>query len=261
MLSSSGAPQGRPVAPAGAECDAARLSAHCHGARRAALGALLAGVVLLHVGLLNGALAFAPRLIARPAGRIAAPRVPTMAVRLLMPEPDTPADTTVAVVVATDADADADAITPVAPVAPRRPRSAARRSVLPAPPRQDGPSGDGTVTPDARPDRTLAAAVDAAAPLPAMDDAAVAVRVALTADGDAAPFASRTLAATTAIPASPRPDAAPGTSDSVDVPVYHTHPPPAFTLTYALRRGMLSGTGELVWQPEGAHYEDRKSVV
>lgn len=42
-----------------------------------------------------------------------------------------------------------------------------------------------------------------------------------------------------------------------EVPRYRTVMPPATTLHYGLQRGLWSGTGELVWQPSGDHYEAR----
>jgi hypothetical protein len=39
------------------------------------------------------------------------------------------------------------------------------------------------------------------------------------------------------------------------VPTYKTRMPPATTLAYDIRRGILSGTGELSWRPEGGRYE------
>ena len=41
------------------------------------------------------------------------------------------------------------------------------------------------------------------------------------------------------------------------VPVYRTQIPPAATLEYDIRRGSISGTGELSWRPDGGHYEAR----
>lgn len=41
------------------------------------------------------------------------------------------------------------------------------------------------------------------------------------------------------------------------VPVYRTRTPPATTLDYDIRRGMLEGNGELTWRPQGGHYEAR----
>ena len=42
-----------------------------------------------------------------------------------------------------------------------------------------------------------------------------------------------------------------------EVPVYRTAMPPAMTLNYEMRRGALSGTGELQWRPAASGYEAR----
>jgi hypothetical protein len=44
------------------------------------------------------------------------------------------------------------------------------------------------------------------------------------------------------------------------VPTYKTRLPPAAVLVYDIRRGMLSGTGELNWQPQAGSYEARLQV-
>lgn len=41
------------------------------------------------------------------------------------------------------------------------------------------------------------------------------------------------------------------------VPVYKTRIPPLTTIEYEIRRGGLSGTGELSWRPTNGHYEAR----
>jgi hypothetical protein len=43
----------------------------------------------------------------------------------------------------------------------------------------------------------------------------------------------------------------------VDVPTYRTKPPAAMHLSYQLRRGMLTGTGDFDWKPDGGSYEMR----
>jgi hypothetical protein len=43
----------------------------------------------------------------------------------------------------------------------------------------------------------------------------------------------------------------------IEVPTYRTQLPPATTLRYDLRRGFLSGTGELQWKPGAGQYELR----
>lgn len=52
----------------------------------------------------------------------------------------------------------------------------------------------------------------------------------------------------TAVASPPLPD---------DVPVYRTQIPPAMTLNYEMRRGALSGTGELQWRPTATGYQAR----
>lgn len=41
------------------------------------------------------------------------------------------------------------------------------------------------------------------------------------------------------------------------IPHYRTQAPPATRLRYDLQRGVLHGSGELLWRPDGAHYELR----
>ena len=54
--------------------------------------------------------------------------------------------------------------------------------------------------------------------------------------------------AITAASASPAEDA---------IPHYRTQMPPAATLRYEMQRGLLRGTGDLSWRPQGDHYELR----
>ena len=49
--------------------------------------------------------------------------------------------------------------------------------------------------------------------------------------------------------------AAPANADDEAIPLYRTQLPPATTLRYEATRGTLRGTGELVWRPQGDHYE------
>ncbi len=49
--------------------------------------------------------------------------------------------------------------------------------------------------------------------------------------------------------------AAPSTPDDEAIPHYRTRMPPAATLRYDVRRGLLHGMGELAWRPQGDHYE------
>ena len=63
---------------------------------------------------------------------------------------------------------------------------------------------------------------------------------------------SASVAASTAAPDSP-----PLRQPERPVPVYKTRIPPVTTIEYEIRRGGLSGTGELSWRPVNGHYEAR----
>jgi hypothetical protein len=49
-------------------------------------------------------------------------------------------------------------------------------------------------------------------------------------------------------------------ADDEAIPLYRTQLPPAATLRYEVGRGALRGTGELVWRPQGEHYELKLEV-
>jgi hypothetical protein len=51
------------------------------------------------------------------------------------------------------------------------------------------------------------------------------------------------------------PAAAPPPADDEAIPHYRTQMPPAMTLRYEVQRGVLHGTGDLAWRPQGEHYE------
>ena len=68
---------------------------------------------------------------------------------------------------------------------------------------------------------------------------------------------SEQFAAVTPAPAAQDGTARPATPEAADVPVYRTRLPPATLLSYDLRRGPLSGTGELDWRPQGDRYTAR----
>jgi hypothetical protein len=79
---------------------------------------------------------------------------------------------------------------------------------------------------------------------------------------EASPASHATEPAASVRPAQALPDAsvleAPAPARGEEpIPSYRTRLPPATTLRYQMRRGMLSGTGDLVWHPEGDHYELR----
>ena len=53
------------------------------------------------------------------------------------------------------------------------------------------------------------------------------------------------------------PAAATPVPDDEAIPHYRTQMPPAMTLRYEVQRGVLHGTGDLAWRPQGEHYELR----
>jgi hypothetical protein len=65
------------------------------------------------------------------------------------------------------------------------------------------------------------------------------------------------LATTTLVAAAPAaaPPTATASDDETVIPHYRTRLPPAATLRYEVSRGMLHGTGDLVWRPQGDRYE------
>jgi hypothetical protein len=61
-----------------------------------------------------------------------------------------------------------------------------------------------------------------------------------------------------ALPAQPSPEPTRVATPAADeLPLYRTQIPPAITLNYEMRRGALSGTGELQWRPTSNGYEAR----
>jgi hypothetical protein len=55
-------------------------------------------------------------------------------------------------------------------------------------------------------------------------------------------------------PAAPAPAEAVASEAEGAPPLYATRPPPPVTLRYELRRGRLSGSGDLFWRPDGERY-------
>lgn len=120
---------------------------------------------------------------------------------------------------------------PAPAAAPPAPRPA--RAAPPEPPPADVPDRPGPPAPAALPD----AADGAGAPAP---------EAAASEPGEATP--ALLLAASA-------PALAAGLPGSEPPPVYPTVLPPAVTLDYELRRGMLTGSATLSWRPEGGRYE------
>ncbi|MDE2629314.1 MAG: hypothetical protein KGL99_19390, partial [Burkholderiales bacterium] len=100
--------------------------------------------------------------------------------------------------------------------------------------------------------KAMAAAPSTAVPqmrvatAPAPDVPAAPVQLALNTP------AVRPAAATAAAPAP-----APASTGDEAIPHYRTRLPPPITLRYEMHRGFLRGTGDLVWRPQGEHYELR----
>ena len=101
----------------------------------------------------------------------------------------------------------------------------------------------------APPPRLAVARAKLPAPRPAVP---TLVAAAPTVDPSALPIE---VAAVTAPVA--HPETAPALVVPVDeaIPHYRTRIPPAITLRYEMQRGLLSGTGDLAWRPQGERYE------
>ena len=208
--------------------------------RAKAVAGLLAGVLLAHMALL-GALPSRPGRDA-VAAPLSAPLalLPALAPATSAPRPVTllapparvePAATPVAVQVP------AAGLAAPTPLRARTPVTLAMAVLEPGPtlvlpaPRDNAPAASGR---EAEPE--IVAAVAPAAKVVATEPPALPPRAAASAPSTSPPT-----------PLAPE--------GGVDVPVYATRLPPAVTLDYELRRGILSGTGELRWRPAGAGYE------
>ncbi|MEO8155626.1 MAG: DUF3108 domain-containing protein [Rhizobacter sp.] len=96
-----------------------------------------------------------------------------------------------------------------------------------------------------------------AMPVPRRIAAAPAVHTPQPESLPAAPSEPVLVAA--ALPVQPALELTPvvATSAPDEVPIYRTQMPPAMTLHYDMRRGALSGTGELQWRPTANGYQAR----
>ena len=125
-------------------------------------------------------------------------------------------------------------------------RTAARATV---------PPGSAAVSvPETAPAAVLAAApavVPAAVPTAQASEAPKSVDV----PAQASPVSEAAPAALLPVAQPTEPRAAPAADDDPPPPVYATRVPPPFRLTYALRRGALSGQAELTLQRAGSGYE------
>jgi hypothetical protein len=98
---------------------------------------------------------------------------------------------------------------------------------------------------------TVPAAVPAAVPTAQASEAPKSVDV----PAQASPVSEAAPAALLPVAQPTEPRAAPAADDDLPPPVYATRVPPPFRLTYALRRGALSGQAELTLQRTGSGYE------
>jgi hypothetical protein len=172
----------------------------------------------------------APQAIPRAARTLQAPAVPPAAVPTTLAQPAPAAPSYVAVAV--------------------EPAAAASVSLAALP--SDALRAD-AAAPDTPP--ALATDLAPAANAPPLQPAATAAVPPMTAQPAAAqPMPAESAAANRGAAAT---ESTPLRQPARAVPVYRTRIPPATTLHYDLRRGMLSGTGELTWRPEGARYEAR----
>jgi len=99
----------------------------------------------------------------------------------------------------------------------------------------------------------------------AQADSPVAASDAATASPSASTSAAHSPGASAAASAAAAP--APSASAPVplryperSIPTYKTKIPPAFSVEYEIRRGILAGNGELSWRPSGARYEAQLKV-
>lgn len=94
------------------------------------------------------------------------------------------------------------------------------------------------------------AAVEPPVPVPVAEAAASAASVEPAAPVVAEPASAVAVAAAASAASAPAP-----TALGEAPPLYRTLLPPAGTLRYELQRGRLTGSGELLWRPQGARYE------
>ena len=205
------------------------LSAGAETRRRRALVALALAALAAH-GLLIGGIDLAPARH-EPPGGVRSLQVRTIVAPLLaVPEPPAPP--------------------PPAPVPVQKAVvPPPERRVAPAPPEAVPLQGDpasSSEEPLLNPE-PLHSANPSSLPLPAEIEAQAAA---------AAAAASSPAPASASASAAPLPASA-TLAESAPPPRYATRLPPAVTLRYELRRGRLSGSGDLLWRPDGGRYELR----
>lgn len=179
---------------------------------------LLAGLVL---GVLLAHLLLLAGLPAGMGGDDSTPQRAISVRQLVLPTPAVPA-------------APAAAPAPPAVAKPPRPKPAAAAT--------PEPRAEPAALPPA-PEPAPLATPDAAPPPPDITAAAAEPVVPAASAPDAAPAPAQAAA--------PVPSVPPGDAP----PTYATRVPPAVTLRYELRRGLLSGQGDLTWRPSAQGYE------
>lgn len=200
------------------------LSAGAEARRRRALAGLAVAALALHAGLIGG-IGSVPVLRPDRSGGTPAVQVRTLVAPLLAPpEPPPPPAVAVAPLPVPPPRVPADPPPPPAAVVPP--------DVVPEPGDSRGAPSEPVLNPE-----PLVSANPESLPLPA-EAAASAPAVAAIAESPIAAAAS-----------------APGAlAEGAPPPLYTTRLPPPATLRYELRRGRLSGSGELLWRPEAGAY-------
>ena len=213
--------------------------------RGRAVAGLLAVVLLAHMALL-GALPSRPgreAVLPPPAQAGALPRPLTLLAAASRVEPMS---------LPTALPAAADAIDP--PAHPPSPLPARPTTAPAVPVRPSAAIEAAAVAPARALPAPLAEAPDSVVHEPEPEAAPLLVAVAAKSAATELPAAPPRTASNAASAAQP-PPSPPSPDGAIDVPVYATRMPPAASLTYDLRRGLLSGVGELRWRPAGAAYE------
>ena len=192
------------------------LSAGSDSRRHRAFAVLALLTLLVHALLLRGVDLSPPRP-GEPAG------APVQLRTIAAPAPAEPEP------------APAPPVAVAAPAPPRPARPPARPVAVPAlAPRGDDPSE--RPAPPSEPELNPPPLESAAAPMPAASQVAA------------------TEPATVATPASAPASAPAAAGEGAPPPLYATQLPPAATLRYELRRGRLTGSGDLRWQVEAGRY-------
>jgi Protein of unknown function (DUF3108) len=205
------------------------LSAGAEVRRRRALAALALAALAVHA-LLIGGIDLAPARHELPGAARALQVRTIVAPVLAVPEPPAPPPA-----------APVPVEKPVAPLPERR--------AAPAPAEAVPPEGDPAMS-SAEPllnPEPLYSANPTSLPLPAEIEAQAAAAAASAAAAEPPPAVAL---------AAPLPASA-ALAESAPPPLYATQLPPAVTLRYELRRGRLSGSGDLLWRPDGSRYELR----